>query len=657
MQTPARTPHPLNHTFNPALETIAYAFIIAAVVVAFLYFGRDILVPLALASLLSFSLWPLIKLLRKAGAGRATSVLAAVLLAIAGLVSLGAVMAIQMADLASELPRYESNLRGKVRALKGASMPSGAMEKAADAIQGLQDELKKSDRVASAAGNAPLATDALRGAEKSPAGNDANPVVVELHEQAPSVMQTYQDLVKPLLSPLTTTALVILFLIFILMQREDLRDRLLRIAGGSDLQRSTMAMNDAAERLSRFFLIQLAINTAFGFFIGIGLVLIGVPNPIVWGLLAGLMRFVPYVGSIVAAIFPIALAAAVDPSWTMVLSTIALFLIAEPLAGQVIEPMLIGQSTGLSPVAVVVAALFWTLMWGPVGLLLSTPLTVCLVVLGKHVPALAFFAVVLGDEPALDPEQRLYQRLLAGDAGDAAELAEDSLQTQGLIQYYEQVAMKSLAMAHLDAARGRLDRDAQSEVLDTVRDVTIDLEDYALEAPAASGGDDTEPSALAARGSGANAVRVEDLTTGPVRGLPVRCVSTRSAVDEAAAQLLAQLLKKSGVEADVVSRAAALQLVDGEGAISSAAVCLSHFGSESPFQVRTLIRRLKQISPHTPIIAAFWMLGGDHAKVLAWQKISGADYATSSLSEAVTLCLAVSKQSPEGIGAAPAFAA
>ncbi len=582
----------------PTIETVASALVIGALVVSFLHFGRDILVPLALASLLSFVLWPVIQLLRKARVGRVLSVLAAVALTISGLIGLGVVMTGQVSDLAGDLPRYEANLRDKVRALKGASSPSRAMEKAADTIQGLQDELKKGDNTADSIGVPPQAgsqANSLRRGAAIPAGNPANPVIVELQEQSPSVLQSYQDLIKPFLSPLTTTALVVLFLIFILMQREDLRDRLLRLAGAADLQRSTLAMNDAADRLSRLFLTQLALNSAFGIVIGLGLALIGVPNPVLWGMLAALMRFVPYVGSVVAAIFPITLAAAVDPSWSMVLATAAMFLVAEVLAGHFLEPMLYGQNTGLSPVAIVISALFWTLLWGPVGLLLSTPLTVCLVVLGKHIPALEFLAVVLGDEPALAPEQRLYQRLLSGDAGEASALAEEELKSPGLTKYYDAIAMKALTLAHLDAARGRLPRDAQDELLATVHDVTADLADYSLQpVPAAPESDvqDSTPALSTSKSMGTSPNHVPT-------GLPVLCLATRTALDEAAAHLLSQLLTKRGLAADVIGRATTAQLMRDRLPTGGAIICLSYFGTDNPFHVRFLIRRLKRLSPET----------------------------------------------------------
>ncbi len=637
----------IGHSLTPTLDVVAYASIIATTVVALLYFGRDILIPLALASLLSLSVWPIIRIQRKIGIGHTTSVLSTVLLAIAALISVGAVLAIQVTELAGELPRYESNLREKVRLLKGASMPSRAIEQAADTIHKLQEELKPgapaAERVPGVADAPPLISETAASAAAAPTGTPVNPVIVELQQPPPSVLKNIQELMNPLLSPITTTALVILFLTFILLQSEDLRDRVLRIAGGSDLQRSTMAMNDAGERLSRFFLMQLALAVAFGLVIGLGLAIIGVPSPIVWGILAALLRFVPYVGTIVAAIFPIVLAAAVDPSWSMVVWTIALFAVSELVFGNVFEPMLYGPATGLSPVALVVSALFWTVIWGPVGLLLSTPLTVCLVVLGKHVPALEFLDVVLGDEPALAPEQRLYQRMLSGEGGDAGVLAEETLENAGLTSFYDRVAMSALALAQHDAARGRLDRDAQTDVLAAVREMTDDLDTYDL-APLP---DQTPESPSETSSDVKTAKPVPQPLTVPVPDLgsvSIACLSTRSPLDESAAQLLAHLLRKNGANANVISRAAAAEVFDGRSKNPYSVVCISHFGGESPFQVRTLVRRLRESAPQITIVAGFWMLQGERDKVRAWQKITGADDATSSLPEAVVLCLEAAKR-------------
>jgi predicted PurR-regulated permease PerM len=234
-------------------------------------------------------------------------------------------------------------------------------------------------------------------------GASDRPIPVEIKQPNPGALETLVALITPLIHPLTTTGIVAIFVIFILMQRQDLRNRLIRLAGAQDLQRTTAALDDAGQRLSRLFLTQLALNASFGFVIGIGLWIIGVPSAPLWGMLAMIMRFVPYIGALISAIFPLVLAAAVGPGWTMVLMTAALYLVAETIVGQAIEPLVYGQSTGLSPVAVIASATFWTWLWGPVGLILATPLSMCLVVIGRHVDQLEFLEVMFGDQPPLTP--------------------------------------------------------------------------------------------------------------------------------------------------------------------------------------------------------------------------------------------------------------
>ena len=270
--------------------------------------------------------------------------------------------------------------------------------------------------------------------------------------------------------------MVFIFVIFILFQRQDLRNRLVRLAGTQDLQRTTAALDDAGTRLSRLFLMQLALNAAFGLVIGVGLWLIGVPSAPLWGLLAMVLRFVPYVGALIAAIFPLLLAAAVDPGWTMVLWTALLFIVVEPLVGHVVEPMLFGHSAGLSPVAVVVAATFWTWLWGPIGLILATPLTICLVVLGRHVDRLKFLEVMLGDQPALTPPELIYQRMLAGDPVEASEQARLFLREKPLIAYYDEILLEGLKLAQADVERNRLDEDSMRRIRDAVAEIVDDLD-------------------------------------------------------------------------------------------------------------------------------------------------------------------------------------
>src|SRR5215467_13199691 len=271
-------------------------------------------------------------------------------------------------------------------------------------------------------------------------------------------MQIIQRIVQPLVYPLTTSDLIIVFVIFFLLEREDLRDRLIRLAGSHDLRRTTEAINDGAQRLSQYFLAQTGLNAVFGFIVAIALALIGVPNPVLWGILATLLRFVPYVGAFLAAVFPIALAFAVDPGWSMVLWTVVLFIVLEPLVGQVLEPLLYGHSTGVTPVAVIVSATFWTWLWGPIGLLLSTPLTVCLGVLGRHIESLEFLEIMIGDEPPLTPAQTFYHRALSGSESEAIDQIEEALEDgQDLIACFQDVVVEALVLAEVDRHRGVLD--------------------------------------------------------------------------------------------------------------------------------------------------------------------------------------------------------
>ena len=315
--------------------------------------------------------------------------------------------------------------------------------------------------------------------------------------------------------------------IFILMQREDLRDRFIRLFGSTDLHRTTMAMDDAGQRLSRYFVSQLGVNACFGVVIGVGLWLIGVPSAALWGVLAGLLRFVPYVGPLLAAVAPLTLAAAVDPGWWTTIYVALLFVIIEPLTGYVVEPLLYGHSTGLSPMSVIVAAVFWTWIWGPVGLILSTPLTLCLVVMGRHVKSLEFFDVLLGDRPALSEVNRFYQRTLANDPDEALDQAEKMLADRSLVDYYDSVVLPGLKLAAADEARGTISRQRAAEMTRSILAVISDLERACrckahgnLESGAAYTGDRTGRRRVRCRSRPVRRCRVGD--AGAVAG-PARC--------------------------------------------------------------------------------------------------------------------------------------
>jgi len=363
--------------------------ILGVIIVTALYVGREIFVPVALAILLSFVLASPVGLLQRLRVPRGIAVVGVVLFAFVIIFALGSLIASQLNRLAGDLPRYQATIQSKIQSVRGVAGGSTTLERAAGMLQDLGKELDKPKVGALDKTITPPLSNPM-------GSRPVTPVPVEVLQPDPGALESLRSLIAPLISPLATTGIIVIFVIFILIQREDLRNRLIRLAGSHDLQRTTAALDDAGSRLSRLFLNQLLINTGFGILIGTGLWLIGIPSAVLWGILATVLRFVPYIGSIIAAAFPLALAVAVDPGWSMLAWTAALFFIVEPAVGQIVEPMIYGRSTGLSPVAVVVSATFWTALWGPIGLVLATPLTVCLVVLGRHVERLERFPLDVG---------------------------------------------------------------------------------------------------------------------------------------------------------------------------------------------------------------------------------------------------------------------
>jgi predicted PurR-regulated permease PerM len=607
---------PVRFISSTGVANVAHGLLIAGLIVLFLSVAGRIVEPLVIAGLLSFILAPVMRQLRTRGIPKVVAAISCVALTLSIIGVLGTTLGLQVRQLAEDLPSYENNLRAKIQMLGGMPLASGVLERASGTLRDLQDELSHAER----GSTQPTAT---------------QPLPVEIRQPEPKGLEAITNLVRPLLSPLATSALVILFLLFILLQREDIRDRFLRLAGTADLQRSTAALDDAASRLGRFFMMQLLLNSGFGIFIAIVLTIIGVPNAILWGILAGVMRFVPFIGSLIAGFFPVVVAAAADPGWSMPLTTLALFVVAEPAQGQIIEPLVYGQRTGLSPVAIVLSTLFWTLLWGPIGLLLATPLTVCLVVLGKHIEGLSFINVLLGDEPPLLPEERLYQRLLADDATDAADQAEEQLKTMSLSAYYDSVAMKALVLAQGDAAAGKLSAERQATIRATMDEIIDDISDY----QDANSGED---------GSGAEVAAPDKPSPGLEIAPRVLCVGSRSALDEAAAAMLVQILEKRGIASNLqaFSATGAGQRLNLK-APDSTLVCLSYFGASSkPAHVRYVIRRLKRVMPHARFVACFWMLGEERAKLEQWRVSAGADFVASSLDEAATICGREARRTP-----------
>jgi predicted PurR-regulated permease PerM len=543
---------------------------IGAFVVAILYFAREILVPIALAALLSFVLAPLVRLLQRLRIPRAMAVLSAVSTALLIAFCLATMVMVEVSQLANHLPRYEMTLSGKVRNFRDVIERAGIFRNSSNLLKDLDRQLNAKDQ-----NDAPPTKSTLQ----EDAGSRL-PIPVEVHQPDPAASETLVAILRPLLAPFTTANIVFIFLMFFLFQREDLRNRFIRLVGSEDLERTTAALDDAAGRLSKLFLTQLIINAIFGTVIGLGLAVIGVPSAPLWGLFAMILRFIPYIGAILAAALPVVLAAAVGSDWSMTLWTIALFAVVEPFAGQVVESLVCGRSAGLSPVAVVVAASFWTWLWGPLGLLLSTPLTLCLVVLARHVDRLQFIDVMLGDHPALNPQQAAYQRMLTGDPIEAIEQARSFLKEQSVEAYYEEILLGALRLAVADAALGRLDDKRLENISQTVSEILEDLGSHKFPSEERSSWD--KPAKR----------NVVDLITRKP-GLAVFCTPGLGRLDICAAMVLTDFLKRGGANAKMAA---------ATPAIGAEIVCVCFLESITEARRDYTIRKLSRQAPAAKVL-------------------------------------------------------
>ena len=644
--------------------TAAEMAIVGFIIIVGLYFGQVVFVPLALAVILSFVLAPAVRLLKRGGLPNTPAVVLVVMLAFSLIFGVGALITQQVGSLAQDLPRYQITLKEKVTALREAtSGGDGALKQASDALKDLQEQLEAPTKAAQPPVTVTVAP--LPGLQNG--GAKGKPIPVEVHTPAPTPLDQLQSIIGIILHPLATTGATLLFVLFLLMQREDVRDRAIRLLGSHDLEKSTTAMDDAGDRLSRYFLAMTGINAAFGIVIGVGLWVIGVPSPVLWGVLAMLMRFVPFIGAFIAAAFPLLLAAAVDPGWGMFLWTLALYLIAEPIMGSLIEPIIQGQRTGLSPLAVILSAAFWTLLWGPIGLLLAIPLTVVLVVLGRHVERLEFLNVILGDTPPLSPPERFYQRMLAGDPAEAVEQAEKFIKERPLVDYYDEVVIEGLRLAQNDADRGTLEPSRLDDIRDT-SDVVIDAladQDFVPKTPKKrplldlelSGSDEKDTKAAA---TADDEVEEEDereiseptqIALADVWKQPnaVLCVASRTALDETVALALARLLEKYGIGTKVIDakrlRHGTLAAEDREGV---QLICVSTLDvRERSAHARFLVRRLKRSAPDTPVLGGFWQMDSESKADAAIIDSVAVDATATTLREAIRYCLDTARTDSE----------
>ncbi|MCD9111566.1 AI-2E family transporter [Bradyrhizobium japonicum] len=586
--------------------TVLTNMAVAALTIAALYFGREIFVPFALAVLLSFVLAPFVMRLRSWRIPRTISVLVVVFIGFSIIFSLGGLMVSQATRLAAKLPGYQQTLSDKIESLRGLMGDgSGTLEQASTVLKELKTELQNRDGAGRPAGGE---------LTKQPSDKPI-PIPVEVRQPDPGALSTFGAIIQPLISPLTTTGIVVIFVVFVLLQREDLRNRLVRLAGSADIQRTTAALDDAGKRLSKLFLTQIAFNGVFGLAIGIGLEFIGVPSAPLWGLVAMIMRFVPYIGALISSVFPLILAAAVGPGWQMLILTAALFVVLELLAGQVLEPLIFGHSSGLSPIAIILSASFWTWLWGPVGLVLATPLTICLVVLGRHVDRLKFLDVMLGDRPPLTPPQLAYQRMLAGDPIEAVEQAHEYLNDSSLENYYDDILLKGLRLAEADRQLGHLDQDRLNRVVSTVEELVAELgarHDVEATGPSSPDLSSSPGAAITFERAGSEHALIPEP---PTSSISVICIPGAGRLDEATALVLAQLLRYRGIQAiaekadaSSMSKLLSLELAN------TALVCVCYLSQPSTAKIQHVVRGLSKRIGATRIL--FALLGTGAAETV-----------------------------------------
>ena len=528
-----------------------YSLLVLVVVTAILYLARDLLIPLALAILLSFLLAPAVSRLERWRLGRVPATALVVVLVFSLIGAIGWIAAHEAVSLAAKLPEYRENIIAKIRAVRAPS--EGKLGQAAEAIKDLESEATEDST------SAPLA----------------------VVEAPPSPIAALAAMVTPFAKPLGMAFAVIIFTILMLLNREDMRERLIGLVGAGRINITTQALGEASARVSRYLLMQLVVNAGFGIPFAIALYFIGIPSALLWGLLTTFLRFIPYGGIWIAIALPLTLAFAISDGWSLVAWTVGVFVLLELIFIYGIEPWLYGRSTGLSPIAIIAAVIFWTWLWGPVGLLLATPLTVCVAVMGRYIPELGFFNVLLGVEPVLSPEARMYQRLIALDEEEATELAERYAEERGVPALFDELIVPTLAFVERDRHKGLVDAQHERFVFDTLRRMVeeIDAPDAAEAKPAAA----------------------------QRRAPPICIVAAHDEADHVAALLLARLLPPGELDARVLPFSAlGAEAVQQIGANGCKVVVVSAVPPRASIEAGYLVRRLRRSFPDARIVAGLW---------------------------------------------------
>jgi predicted PurR-regulated permease PerM len=611
-----------------ASESLTFVTIVLAV--AALYFGRAVLIPLALAVVFSFLLRPLVTLVEKCRLGRTPAVLLVLVFAFSLVGTLGWVVTEQLMDVTSQLPNYRTNIRNKIESLSPPK--DGKLSKAAATVNELNNELTNPHV------EVPAGANRNRSDKELGKTVPVRPVPVQVTQPPSNVIQFTRDRLGPLVGPLETAGIVIVFTVFMLMKREDLRNRVIRLAGEQRLNTVTQAMDDASRRLSRYLFLQFLVNAGYGFVFGFALYLIRVPHALLWGVMAGVLRLVPYIGTLCAAIFPVAMALAVFPGWTQAIWIVGIFLILELTISNFIEPWLYGSHTGISSLAILVAAVFWAVLWGPIGLILSTPLTVCLMVLGLYVPQLQFLEVLLGDEPALPPEAQFYQRLLAMDQDEAADIARSYLKEKSLEGLYEAVLIPALGLAEEDRHMGVLEADRKNFICQSAEELVEELGEEANAADktpdesAMPEADDDRSTEIGSQSRSSESPR-----------LSIVCMPARDRADEIVAAMVAQLLEKDSFSARSLKIGAVADMLDEVSELEASIVCVSALPPFALGHARSLCRRLKTRCPQVRVILGLWNFEGGVARAQDRVGTSSADMVGTALSEVLAEIRQVAK--------------
>ncbi|HEY0759804.1 MAG TPA: AI-2E family transporter [Acidisarcina sp.] len=565
-------------------------FLLLAVVLLVLYFAREILMPFALALTLNFLFTPVVSFLQRLRMARIPAVLLVVMMAALVLGGVGWIVSTQLIGVAEDLGQYRLNIHNKLREIHAPT--SGPVGKAFESLRIILQEFSGDAVAPAGAGDGDTSVKG-KGSSKGTTiilpGSAPTPVTVVIPDKGP--IRELKDLLVPVGKPLGEAVIVMIFTIYMLVNREDLRNRLLLLAGMGHMNLMTQALNDAAERISRYLIMNFLVNAGYGFVFGCGLYLIGVPNATLWGAVAGILRVVPYVGTMMGAMLPLLFSVIIFNTWWHPLLVLALFMTIEMVLSNFLEPLIYGSHTGISPLALVTMAILWTMIWGWPGLVLSTPLTVCLIVLGRYVPQMSFLHTLLGDEVAMAPEAKFYERLLALDQTEAHSIAEQYLEGKQLIELYDGVLLPSLSLAEQDRHKGALDEVRTEFVFHSVLELIAELTDY--------------PSK--------NAANPPSLRGGvAARKFPIVCVSTADEADEIAATMLAQLLEQEGNRTMMLPVAAlSPEILARLAEEPETMICISALPPFAFVQSRALCQRIREHLPNNRIVICLWGSGAE----------------------------------------------